>query len=300
MTDGSWSKLRTPAALQAAALAVLLCLGLPALGQSTPSSQTPPKQSAPAAPSQAPAAAPGQQAAPAPPQPAVNKEEEDAYKAFYELTTQQNTELVTQGEAFLAKFPDSRYRSSVYARLMNAYLSTNQPARLVTVGEKALAENPDNVDVLAIICTIIPRTVDPRSLDADQKFSEAERYARHAIELINRMQMPEGKTPEQFEQAKAQMLGFAHYGLGLVNYMRGNTAGSVDELEQATKLDPQPEPLEFYLLGSGDFKLKKFSEAAAAFDRCATAQWAPQWQARCKKGEADAKQAAAPPASAKP
>ena len=298
------------AAVAGAALGLMLCMGLPAVGQTAPAGQTPAKPPATASPAQAPAA--GQQAAPqqaapqqaAPQTPPVNQEEEDAYKAFYLLTSQQNEEVITQGEAFLAKFPTSRYRSSVYSRLVNAYMNTHQAAKMVATGEKAVAENPDNVDVLAVLSTIIPRTVDPRSLDADQKLSEAERYARHAIELLGAMQPPPGQTPEQFDRAKSEMLGLAHYGLGLVGYMRGDNSVTVVELEQATKLDPQPEPLEFYLLGTGYMRQKKFQDAATSFDRCATAPWDPQWQARCKKGAEDAKQQAAAtpaaPAPAKP
>ena len=304
MRNGNTTKWIRLVPLVTAALGLALCAGLPAAGQSTPATQTqtPPKPPATATPGQAPAAGqqnPGTQA------PAVNQAEEDAYKAIYGMTVEQNTDVITQGEAFLSKFPTSRYRSSVYSKLVHAYLNTHQPAKTVDVSEKALAENPDNVDVLAVVCTIIPLKLDPRSLDADQKLSEAERYARHAIELVNAMTMPEGGTPEQFTAAKNELLGLAHYGLGLVAFRRQNPAQSVAELEQATKLDPNPDPLEFFLLGRGDMDLKKFSDAAAAFDRCANTPWIPQWQENCKKGEADAKQqaAAAPaatPAPAKP
>jgi len=80
-----------------------LFLTLPAAGQATqskPASQQP----APAA-GQAPPA--GQQS-PAPDQPPSNKEEDDAYTAFYGLTPTQNAEILAQGEAFLAKYPSSR------------------------------------------------------------------------------------------------------------------------------------------------------------------------------------------------
>jgi tetratricopeptide (TPR) repeat protein len=279
----------------AAALGLALCLAPPVPAQATRQNPSPSQQTPPAGQPQQPAA--GQQNAP-PAAPPVNKVEEDAYKAYYDLTPQQNPEIISQGEDFLSKYPTSRYRSSVYSKLVNAYLNTHQLAKMVDTGQKALAENPDNVDVLAILCTIIPRTVDPRSLDADQKLSQAERYAHHAIEVATAMQKPDGLADDVFEKVKNEKLGLAHYGLGLINYMRGNTADSVAELEQATKIDPMPEPLEFYLLGSGDMKLKKYPEAAAAFDHCAIAQWDPQWQARCKKGEADAKQAVAAPAAA--
>lgn len=273
-----------------------LALGLfgaaAAAGQGMSSKQAAPQQTPPAG--QAQPAGGGQNAAPQ--QPPVNKEEEDTYKAFFNLASQQYTDIISQGEDFLVKYPTSRYRTSVYSRLVNAYLNTNQTGKMVATGEKAIAENPDNVDVLAILSTVIPRTVDPRSLDADQKLSQAERYAKHAIEVASTMPKPEGTTDEQFAAAKNEKLGLAHYGLGLVNYMRGNTAPAAEELEQASKLDPTPEPLLFYLLGTEDMKLKKYPDAAAAFDHCANAQWDPKWQGRCKQGAEGARQAAAAPA----
>ncbi|HTQ84734.1 MAG TPA: hypothetical protein VMI93_00865, partial [Candidatus Solibacter sp.] len=257
------------AAAAALGFALMLCAALPAGAQATqpkPAAQQPPSTSGGTPP------AAGQSAAPDT-TPPVTKEEEDAYKVFFGLTNQQSAEIISQGEDFLSKYPASRYRSSVYSRLVTSYLNSKQTAKVVSTGEKAIAENPDNVDVLAIVSTIIPRTVDPRSLDADQKLSEAEKFARHAIDVANNQTKPEGTTDEQFTTAKNEKLGLAHYGLGLVNYMRGNSAGSVDELNQAAKLDPTPEPLLFYLLGKGNMKLQKYAEAQAAFERCASAQW---------------------------
>ncbi len=290
MTNVNGSEWGIFAVAAAAGLALALCIAPPAPAQDTPPNPPPSQQTPPAGQPQQPAA--GQQN-PAPEKPPVNKEEEAAYKAFFDLPPQQVPQTISQGEAFLAKYATSRYRSSVYSKLVDAYLNNHDLAKMVATGNKAIAENPDNVDVLAILCTVIPRTVDPRSLDADQKLAQAEHLARHAIELLDRMQKPADMPDEQFAKVKNEKLGLAHYGLGLVAYVRGNTAEAVAELDQASKLDPTPDPLEFYLLGTGEVKLKKFSDAAAAFDHCATAQWDPQWQARCKKGEDDAKKAAA-------
>jgi tetratricopeptide (TPR) repeat protein len=233
-------------------------------------------------------------------QPPASKEEDDAYRAFYTLT--QPAQVIAQGEDFLAKYPTSRYRSSIYSRLVAAYMNTGDKEKTVVCARKALAENPDNADVLAIASTIIPRTItDARAIDADSKLTEAEKYARQAIELIPTLPKPSDVTDEQFTAAKNEKLGLAHFGLGLVYYMRGNPAAYVPQLEQSAKLDPDPEPLLFYLLGTGDMRLKNYTDAGAAFDRCATAKWDVQWQTRCKNGEAQAKQAAtAPPAPAKP
>jgi tetratricopeptide (TPR) repeat protein len=235
-----------------------------------------------------------------PPPPPVSREEEDAYKALVALKPANTAVVITQGEAFLGKYPASRYRPGVYTRLVAAYLSTNQVEKMLDRGEKAIAEDPDNVDVLALMSTIIPRKVDPKGLDADQNLAKAEKYARHALELAAASQKPEGVADEAFTRAKNERLGMAHSGLGLVYYMKGRTADSVAEFAMATKLDPMPDPLDYFLLGEGAARLKKYSDAVAAFDRCAETQWA--WQDRCKKFSDDVKKmaAAAPPASAKP
>jgi tetratricopeptide (TPR) repeat protein len=266
-----------------------LWLVVPAFGQAPP-----PKQAVQQPPPAGQAA--GQPAAqnPASDQPPVSKEEEDAYRAIYGLTAPQGQQIISQSEDFLAKYPSSRYRTSVYSRLVTAYLNSHQNDKMIATAQKAIAENPDNVDVLALVSTVIPRTIpDPRALDAEQKLTEAERYAKRAIELASSLPKPDGVTEEQFTAAKNEKLGLAHYGLGLVYYMRGNSTLSVPELEQASRLDPRPEPLLFYLLGRGEIKLKKYPEALTAFDTCAKAQWDPQWQARCKSGADEAKQAAA-------
>jgi len=282
----------------AAALGLALFAALPTGAQATP----PPQPSQPQQPAagQAPPQAPGQNPAPAPPPvtPPVNKEEEDAYKAFFDLTPQQGPLIISQGEDFLAKYPSSRYRPSVFSRLVAAYLNAGQADKLVATGQKALAETPDNLEILAVMSSILPRTVDARSLDSDQKLSEAERYARHAIELTSTITKPDGMTEDQFALGKREYQGLAHTGLGLVLYMRGNTAASVEEFDQATKLDPTPDPLAFYLLGDGDRKLSKFSDASAAFDACAKPTWA--WQDRCKKFADDTKKLATAPPAAKP
>lgn len=277
----------------AAFLGLALFAALPAETQATQSAQPAQQQQPAAGQPQPPAAAQN----PAPPaQPPVTKEEEDAYKAFFELTSQQGPLIISQGENFLAKYPSSRYRPSVFTKLVGAYLIAGQADKLVAAGEKAIGESPDNVEILAIMASVLPRTVDANSLDSDQKLSEAERYARHAIELTSALPKPDGMTDDQFALGKRQFLGLAHTGLGLVYYIRRNTAGSVEELEQATKIDPTPDPLAYYLLGTGDSKMNKFAEASAAFEICSKSAWA--LQDRCKKSaDAAKKMASAPPAA---
>ena len=286
------------APLAALAFAALCAATIPARASQATSSKAPAPAQSPAPPSLVTPPA----SAEAKPEPApVSKEEEDSYRAFLALTEKQTDLIISQGQAFLSKYALSAYRPSVYSRIEIAYLNTNQVDKLIATGQLALNEDPDNLAVLALMSATLPR-LEPRGIDAAQRLDLAERYARRAIHLGASVSRPAGMTEEQFERARNEQLAMAHTGLGLVSYRRGDTAATVSELDQATKLDPTPDPIDFYLLGDGQMKLKQYTEAVAAFDRCAKAQWDASWQTRCKEGEAAALKASAakPAASAKP
>jgi len=287
-----------------ALFAFLLAAGLALASPAARAVDQAQQQPAPAA--QPPSLQGSSQATPAgdaakPQPPPVNKEEEDAYQAFAALKSEDAVQIISLGQAFLSKYAISFYRPMVYAKLEVTYLDTNQLDKLVSTGQLALNEDPDNVDVLAVMASTLPR-ISASGLDASQRLDLAERYARRTLQVAALLPKPQGYTEEQFDRARNEKLAMAHTGLGLVYYRRGDTADSVSELDMATKPDPTPEPIDFFLLGDGDMKLQKYPEAAAAFDRCAKAQWSADWQNRCKAGEMAAQKATAkqPPAPAKP
>jgi tetratricopeptide (TPR) repeat protein len=233
---------------------------------------------------QQPTAQPGQALAPAQPAtPAVNKEEEDAYKAFFELKRSDLNEVIRSGEEFLKKFSESRYRGSVYSRLVEAYWSTQQLDKLNAVGQKALEMDPNNVDVLAVMGYVLPRRFNPNDLDAEQKLTKYEEYSRRAIKILGEMPKPARLTEEDFARIKNQALAMCHSGLGFVFYHRQRLADAAREFEQATKM--VPESTDFYVLGVVYDLLKRPQDSENAFGHCA--EMAGPMQEPCKlKAEA--------------
>ncbi len=239
----------------------------------------------------------GQQAQPGqpatPPAPPVNKEEEDAYKKFFDSKGALESQIAL-GEDFLKKFPESRYRESVYARLTTDYLSANLEEKMRTAGEKTLELNPNNVDVLAVMAMVIPRRTNMNSLDADQQLTKAETYGKRAITLIADIPKPEGMTDEDFIKAKNEKLSLCHSGLGFVDFLRGKYLESATELTESTKLSTAPDPADLFVMGAAFENAKKFDDAAAAYEKCG--EIPGPLQARCKQSQANAKkQAAAQP-----
>lgn len=239
-----------------------------------------------------PAQQPGQAAEPA--TPPVNPAETADFQAIYDLPKTDVDRTIELCEAFLGKYPESRYREEIYARLANAYFGKGDVDKMYVAGEKAIALNPNNVDVMSLIVYAVPRRISPNDLDAQQKLDTVEKYSHQILEQVSSMTKPAHLTEEVFAQAKNQKLAMAHSGLAMVNYHRQNIPEMAAQLEQATQLTSSPDPTDFYLLGIAYQQMKRYSDAATAFGKCADSPWA--WQDRCKqsKGQAE-KLAAAPP-----
>ena len=230
--------------------------------------------------------------------PPVSAEEDAAFKAFDSAPMTDLNKKIQLGEEFLQKYPQSRYRPPVYSTLTHAYLQTNNVQKMQEVGEKEIELNPNDVQVLAILAQTIPRAMNSSTPNKELQLEKAEKYAKSAIELTPTISKPPNLTDDQFTTAKNQTLAMAHSGLGLVYFRRGKYAEAIPELEQATKIDPNPEqdPVNFYLLGIANEKASHFDDSVAAFNKCAAIPGS--LQAACKNGAEEAKKKSATELSA--
>lgn len=232
--------------------------------------------------------------APAP----VNAEEDAAYKSFQAVNSADAAKKIEVGEAFLLKYSESRYKSPVYGALTYAYLQAGNMQKMQEVGEKELALMPNDVSTLALLAQTLPRGLhgSASSPEAVQVLAKAEQYSKQAIEITPTLPKPEGLTEEAFASAKNQTLAMAHSGLGLVYVRRGKNSEAIPELEQAVKIDPNPDPVNYYLLGMANKITSHFDDAVAAFNKCAT--MAGPLQGTCKTQSDDAKKLGATQLSA--
>jgi tetratricopeptide (TPR) repeat protein len=273
--------IRLTVAVNLGVAAVCFAQGAPPSLKGTP----PPASSSPNAPQA------DQNAPPAAPK--VDPAEEAAYKAFFDAGNGAPDNRIQLGNDFLQKYPTSRYNESVYAGLVQAYYQKQDWKNFYGDGDKALALYPDDVTVLTIIGWVIPHVFNPEDPDASKNLDKAERYEKHAIEVIGAMPKPASLSDDQFAQSKAAVLSEAHSGLGLVYFRRQQSAESVSELQQATQAAQSPDQTDFYVLGLDLQKLNRWPEAADAFNRCS--QIMGGLQDRCKQNaDAARKQAAQP------
>jgi tetratricopeptide (TPR) repeat protein len=213
--------------------------------------------------------------------PKADPAEEAAYKEFYVSNPQDPNTRIRLGEAFIQKYPMSRYAESVYAALTQAYSAKQDWKNFYDRADKALALNPDDAAVLVIVGWMIPHVYNSESADAPKNLEKAERYEKHAIELIPAQAKPANMTDDQFAQSKSALLSEAHSGLGLVYFRRQDSEDSVKELQQSMKFAASPDPTDLFVLGLGLQSLNMFADAADAFNRCG--QFPGSLQDRCKQ-----------------
>ena len=234
----------------------------------------------------------------APAAPKADPEEEAAYKAFFDTKAEDADKRIQLGEQYIQKYPNGKYAEQVYQGLTTAEYSKQDFPKMYADADKSLALNPDDVTVLVLVGWVIPHNYDPNDLSADSRLDKGEKYEKHALEVLATLPKPANMTDEQFAKVKAQGEAQAHSGLGLIYFRRQNYTESIAELKKATADTANQDPTDFYVMGVELNQLKRFSESADAFQKCAALPGG--LQDRCKQMAADAKkQAAAAPAPPK-
>lgn len=236
-------------------------------------------------------------AAPASQTPSVTaplSEEETAVKALQAMpeASTANLQLKLQAaEAFVQKYPESHYKQVVYSFLTVGYIQIGQSDKGIEFGDKEIELNPTDAQTMAVISQTIPRSINPSAPDTEKKLAKAETYGKKAVEITPTISKPEGMADDVFASAKNQTLAMAHSGLGLVDWRRGKFADAIPELEQSVKLDPVPDPVNWFILGVVNQNTSHFDAAANAFGKCALIPG--KLQDTCKTKSEEAKKLAA-------
>lgn len=222
--------------------------------------------------------------------PPVSAEEDAAIKAFRAAPIADLAKKDQLGEEFLQKYPESRYRPEVYSLLVRGYLSLGQLDKMEAVGDKEIALKPDDAQTLAILGSTLPRAMNASTPEPQKRLEKAEQYSKKALEVLPTLVKPEDLSDTDFLKAKDQTSAMAYSGLGIVAFRRQKFAEAIPNFEQAVKLDPIPDPVNFYLLGISNQKTSHFEDAANAFTKCAAVPGG--LQATCKSSADEAKKLA--------
>lgn len=222
--------------------------------------------------------------------PPVSAEEEAAMKAYRDVPNDDPAKKEQAGLGFLQKYPQSRYRAEIYNWQVKYYFSKGQIDKMEEAGDKELALAPTDAQTLAIMGSALPRAMNANTPEPQKRLAKAEQYSQKALELIPTYPKPDNMTEDAFVKAKNLTSAMAYSGLGTVAFRRGKFADAIPQFEQAIKLDPQPDSVNYYLLGVCNEKASHFEDAVAAFTKCSEIPGG--LQAACKTGIDEAKKLA--------
>jgi tetratricopeptide (TPR) repeat protein len=226
----------------------------------------------------------------------VSAEEEAAYKKFEGDTNDDPAKKNQDAMDFLQKYPQSRYRGPIYSWQVRYYFSQGKIDQMEVAGDKELELLPNDAQTLAIVGSALPRVMNANTPEPQKRLAKAEQFSQKSLDLLPTMPKPEGMTDEAFLRAKNMTSALAYSGLGLVAFRQGKFADAIPHFEKSVQLDPQPDPVNYYLLGICSEKTSHFDEAAAAFSKCSDIPGS--LQATCKQKIDEAKKLGATQLSA--
>jgi tetratricopeptide (TPR) repeat protein len=187
-----------------------------------------------------PLASPGQAAQ------ARSQEELDSY---LEIVSANDAHVILQEvKAFALAFPKSELLGAAYQFQLHAFEQLDDFDGMLAAGEKALTADPDSLNTLLALAPAVANRAAARP-DQDQLLTQAESYARRALDGIEKIRVPRELSIEQWNTRKRDMQSEAHGVLGVVAFQRAQFPLAIGELEMAISLASTPAGVQFLRLG---------------------------------------------------
>jgi tetratricopeptide (TPR) repeat protein len=178
----------------------------------------------------------------APPQAAQAKpstwSSRDEYDAYTALAKAAPDKLVPLADAFLQKYPNSFMKADVLAREMGAYAQTNDMPKAMETGQKVLQADPDNLAALRFLSFTFPFLYKDTDSDHDAKLTRADSDAHHGLEVLQKLQKPQGATDEQFQQAVKEFRSVFNSCIGFAALQKKDYPNAITALKAATDDNP--------------------------------------------------------------
>lgn len=197
---------------------------------------------------------------------AKTQQEFDAYLDV--LAADDPRDRVAACTAFMGAHPRSALRGLVSVHEMEAHRQLDDFAGVLSSGERVLQLLPDNLRALLTLAAAIPNAPveAPRW---EMQLDQAEGFARRALEVMDRKEIPKSIGLEEWKAFRAGMASEAHEALGHVATKRGQTERAVREFEQAVRLNPNAEGRQWFRLGIAYALAGRAGEASEALLRAA-------------------------------
>jgi tetratricopeptide (TPR) repeat protein len=241
-----------------AAMVLMLATGLLFAQKNKKQQQAPPAQAAPAA---VPAGSPVAK------QPAV-KSQPEAQGLRDIFQAQDPDGMIKAAKEFLAKFPDSEYKSTALFMTADSYQRKNDYENTIVYGEQTVAADPQNFQAMLLLGTTIASRTREFDLDREEKLKSAEGYAAKATEILKTAPRPNPRiTDEQWEAVKKDLNTQALEIYALASMARNQPDKAIEQFNAVIKSSAAPDPTTILRLAAVYAKVNKFDEAIANLDK---------------------------------
>jgi tetratricopeptide (TPR) repeat protein len=172
-------------------------------------------------------------------------------------------EKVLALEAFLAKYPKSKYAAQIWPHLMNAHRALGDSAKALSAATKLLANDPANIDALLLTGQIL--------LEQRSNYAKVQANGARVLELVAKQAKPQDMTPQEWQKRKDYYIGSAHLMIGNT-YVNSNNFVMADKHLRAAlpymKGSGQTEGAILFYLGWANYNLEQYEVAAGFFRMC--------------------------------
>jgi tetratricopeptide (TPR) repeat protein len=172
---------------------------------------------------------------------------------------------------FAQTFPKSELLSYVFTQAAAAFQQKGDLPNAVKVAEKSVELDANNIYSLLIVATALSEPSMVRSAgDNNAKvLQEAQTDAQRALDLLPKLPLRPGETPEQFEARKAGIESSVHAALGSVAMQQDRDDEAIEEFKKAIALSQPPKAPLYFRLGEVYSNTGKKQEAIEAFSKAA-------------------------------
>jgi tetratricopeptide (TPR) repeat protein len=180
---------------------------------------------------------------------AAQARSQDEFDSYLEIVSATDASVTVQKvKTFVSAYPKSELLGAVYQYQLHAFEQLNDFDGMLAAGEKALAADSDSLNALLALAPAMANRAAARP-DRDRLLSQAESYARRALDGIDKVKIARERSMEDWNIRKHEMQSDAHGVIGVVAFQRGQLQPAINELEMAISLAPRPQGVQFLRLG---------------------------------------------------
>ncbi len=172
-------------------------------------------------------------------------------------------------QKLLVEFKATEHKEGALYLTTLGYQQANDFEGMLTYGELVLEENPEHWGTLLALAYVLPIRTRKHDLDKEEKLSQAEGYAKRALDIIPRTENPNPDmiTDDDWLLEKKDLMANAHRSIGAVAMKREDWAAMEKSYRQTLQLANEQTGEVFYHIAKALKEQGKKDEALGMLDQ---------------------------------